>query len=918
MFKRFRLPWVGLIAASFVLAFAGVGAHAAELIIDNENANNTDGAFTILSGNWSSRTSASDYLDDYRRTGTSSTVTADVEWRPTIPVPAAYEVAVWFVSATTRPNNAKYVVTHKDGTSTVTINQTQNGGQWLVIGTFNFDAGTAGRVYLSNQAEIGKTIAADAVRFRNVQPVDLTMAVSPPGTGVTVPPDGATYTQVSGDVVSIQAIPAEGYVFSHWEVSAGVGAASPVSPSTTVVVDQTKTVTAHFKPPTPELRAVWADAFHSGYKSQAQIDDLIARARAGRYNAIIAEVLAYHDNTGGGHGAYWNSAIVPRASDISGDIDPLAYLVQQAHLYGIEVHAWMVAFRISSSWPPSGNSIVAAHPEWLAVPSAKIGTVAPVDSVYVFDPGSPDVQNYLTSIVRELVTNYEIDGIHWDYIRYTQADAGYPADKSYANSGLERFKRIYGRTDVPPPAGDTDWNDFRRRTIDEVVGRVRAELPDMPSPRQPLRYTSALISWGNAPSEFAGSSAYGLFQNWEMWMRKGLLDGGCPMLYYREYNTSQYHWFRNWVDACLNWRHDRHMYLGQANYLNTMDDSIAQMLYEYGQGADGTVNYSYASTVDSNKDGVTENDWSWYDYVGANLFTSPAPLPPMPWRNPATATEGTLYGRVTGPDGQGIDNAAVQVEGLDPVQTDANGWYIVTLVPASGTGTAYTTTASAAGYPSFTASGVLVTAGLNTRKDFGFVAASPQPVAVANVGSLGAVADGTRVSLAGVKVTANPSQAGANYVQAADRSAGIRVESAAWFTPGSTVTVVGYLGTKPSGEKYLYDAGLVSDAPGAMPASMGAIAGNIGAVGLTGGNGAGNAGLLMRTWGTVTTAGSGFFTLNDGSLEGDGLKVDCSSAGNPPAAGSVVVVTGIVQLDGTAPDAAPLLRPRFAGDVEIR
>ena len=153
MFKRFCLPWVGLIAASFALAFAGVGAHAAELIIDNENANNTEGVFTILSGNWSSRTSASDYLDDYRRTSTSSTVTADVEWRPTIPVPAAYEVAVWFVSATTRPNNAKYVVTHRDGTSTVTINQTQNGGQWLVIGTFNFDTGTAGRVYLSNQAQ---------------------------------------------------------------------------------------------------------------------------------------------------------------------------------------------------------------------------------------------------------------------------------------------------------------------------------------------------------------------------------------------------------------------------------------------------------------------------------------------------------------------------------------------------------------------------------------------------------------------------------------------------------------------------------------------------------------------------------------------------------------------------------------------
>jgi len=48
------------------------------------------------------------------------------------------------------------------------------------------------------------------------------------------------------------------------------------------------------------FRAFWADAFHSGFKSTSQIDSLVARAVAGKYNAIIPEVLAYHDTAGGG------------------------------------------------------------------------------------------------------------------------------------------------------------------------------------------------------------------------------------------------------------------------------------------------------------------------------------------------------------------------------------------------------------------------------------------------------------------------------------------------------------------------------------------------------------------------------------------------------------------------------------------
>lgn len=460
-----------------------------------------------------------------------------------------------------------------------------------------------------------------------------------------------------------------------------------------------------------EFRAFWADVFHVGYKSTAEIDAMVARAVAGRYNVIMPEMMAYQDSTVGSHGAYWRSNILPRSTVVTDSFDPLAYLVEKAHAVGIEVHPWMVAFRVSTAWPPAGNSILSAHPEYLMVPSASMGTVAPVGSDYQLDPGSPDVQEYLISIVRELVTNYDIDGIHWDYIRYTQADAGYPTDTSYANSGLARFKRLTGYTGTPPATGYTPWDDFRRRTITEIIRRVRAELADL-STTKPLRHSASLITWGSAPSTFSGSSAWARFQNWEEWMRLGFLDTGIPMTYYDySVNASMY---TSWVNKEMAWRYQRQMVVGPGIYLNTFADSLAELNYARSAGADGVSTYSYWATKKS-----SSNDWTWYDYVAANFFTAPAGIPGMPWRDPATATEGTLWGRVINPSTSlPIDDATVQVGSLNPVKTDANGYYVVTMIPATAAGTSYSITASAAAYGPVTHNGVVVTAGEIRRDDF--------------------------------------------------------------------------------------------------------------------------------------------------------------------------------------------------------
>ncbi|MBN1492191.1 MAG: family 10 glycosylhydrolase [Phycisphaerae bacterium] len=443
-----------------------------------------------------------------------------------------------------------------------------------------------------------------------------------------------------------------------------------------------------------EFRAFWADVFHYGLQDAAQIDQMVALAVQGKYNAIFAEVLAYHDNATGSNGAYWRSNIVTRSVYVTDAFDPLAYMVQQAHAHGLELHPWVVAYRASGLWPPPGNAYLGDRPHWLMVPRAAIGAgPAPVDGKYTFDPGNSEVQDYLISIAKEIVTYYAVDGMHWDYIRYTptNADAGYPADDTVLTSGLARFQAITGRTDVPPAQGDADWDDFRRRTITELIRRCRAEIATITTnPNQPLRHSASVVTWGDAPEDFEDTSAYARFQNWREWLELGYLDTAVLMAYFREYNTDQAQWYRNWVDAAMGWRYDRQVVIGPGIYLNeTFADSVTQMQYARNAEADGLSTYSYGATIDSDRNGVSEWDQAWYPYVRDNLFGGNVPTPSMPWRDRTIATEGTLYGQITDFDtGEPVDDADVQVEvgELASVKTDGNGYYVVTMIPSDAAG----------------------------------------------------------------------------------------------------------------------------------------------------------------------------------------------------------------------------------------
>ena len=181
----------------------------------------------------------------------------------------------------------------------------------------------------------------------------------------------------------------------------------------------------------PEYRAIWVDAFHDGIKSPAQVEKLVADARRANLNTLIVQVRKAGD-------AYFNHADEPPAKDIAGpgDFDPLAYVLRLAHanVPRIEVHAWVNTFFAGQS-----SRVFTKHGEEWGNRSADGQAGA------YLDPGVSEVQIYLHRIFMDLALNYDVDGIHLDFVRYPGVDYG------YSPTAVSLYMAETGTTQAPDP-----------------------------------------------------------------------------------------------------------------------------------------------------------------------------------------------------------------------------------------------------------------------------------------------------------------------------------------------------------------------------------------------------------------------------------------------------------------------------------
>lgn len=166
-----------------------------------------------------------------------------------------------------------------------------------------------------------------------------------------------------------------------------------------------------------EFRATWSITWHQ-FSSGLNVDQLKARTDAILDKHVEAGMNAVIWHTRQGGTVYYPSAIEPWGSYLGytdPGYDPLEYAIEQAHKRGLEIHAWFNTFHCSST---IDGAPAEEHPEWVCTD----GNGNPMGSSRSLSPGLKAVRDYTVALAAEIVTNYDIDGIHFDYVRWNEYD----------------------------------------------------------------------------------------------------------------------------------------------------------------------------------------------------------------------------------------------------------------------------------------------------------------------------------------------------------------------------------------------------------------------------------------------------------------------------------------------------------------
>ncbi len=187
---------------SFVIFLGYRPAHAYQVIVDDDNSNNSNGSYFSLhhSGRWYVRSSSNAYADNYHRSSDNNPGWA--RWYPHLSQAGNYNVYMRWVSYSSRDSSIPVNIKYNNGnnTSTTNINQRTNGGQWVLLGTFAFQGTNQEYVELDKDNN-NHSACADAVKFVKVVTNNPPVAVAD---SITVD-EGGTVTTLDGGAASVLA-----------------------------------------------------------------------------------------------------------------------------------------------------------------------------------------------------------------------------------------------------------------------------------------------------------------------------------------------------------------------------------------------------------------------------------------------------------------------------------------------------------------------------------------------------------------------------------------------------------------------------------------------------------------------------------------------------------------------------------------
>jgi uncharacterized lipoprotein YddW (UPF0748 family) len=383
-----------------------------------------------------------------------------------------------------------------------------------------------------------------------------------------------------------------------------------------------------------EVRGLWV--VRTSLKTPESVRAMVADAWAGGFNTVIVQVRGRGD-------AFYDSRWEPPGEQLweaPAGFDPLALAIQEAHARGMAVHAWVNTHLIWSgeALPVSPEHVVNANPEWLAVPRAlgrELYDVAPADSGFVrslrryaadhadrvegvyTSPSHPGVKGRVYDVWIDLATRYDLDGIHFDYVRFPSLDF------DYSRGALDRFEswvaprlgpELLGTlqravTDDPFAFVDSlpdAWGEFRRAQITQLVETVyygvKARRPDL--------VVSAAV-FPNLDDAYDNR-----FQEWARWLERGIVDVVVPMAYTEDDENFQ----RLMRDAMGVAGGSDRLWAGIGAYVNSVDGVVGQIGIARREGAGGVMLFSYDWARD---EGGLRAGVPYLERVGRAVFISP-------------------------------------------------------------------------------------------------------------------------------------------------------------------------------------------------------------------------------------------------------------------------------------------------------
>ncbi|MCL4511682.1 MAG: family 10 glycosylhydrolase [Bacteroidetes bacterium] len=386
-------------------------------------------------------------------------------------------------------------------------------------------------------------------------------------------------------------------------------------------------------PPKRELRGAWiATVVNIDWPSQpglpssqqqAQLISILDQLKSMGINAVFFQIRPECD-------ALYQSSIEPWSYWLTGKqgqppipfYDPLQFAIQEAHKRGMELHAWFNPYRALRDTSqvydvPDSTHVTVRHPDWIL----KFGKLK------ILNPGLPQVRDYITSVIMDVVRRYDIDGVHFD-------DYFYPYE-GITTQDTAAF-RLYNR-------GFTDIGDWRRDNVNLFVKEVHDSIQAV-KPWVKFGISPFGIWKSGVPSGTSGLDAYSvLYADAMTWLQRKTVDYLAPQLYWPNGGGQDYAKLMPWwADSAA--ANGRHIYIGQAAYRipNWTSGEMERQLIQNRSNPD------VQGSIFFNTTSLTSNLGNFSDSLRQYYYRYPALVPSMGWKDviPPNAPQNLRYQQI--------------------------------------------------------------------------------------------------------------------------------------------------------------------------------------------------------------------------------------------------------------------------------